>query len=239
MLELNRAERKALVVAAALLALGAIVRESRAPGAAIWSWRPASEAGVALSEVRARVGEGVEREEEAARPLAPGERLDPNEVSEAQLRRLPGIGPTRARAIVEARGRQRFRAPEDLLRVPGIGEATLARIASHLEVRRGGGRAPAVAGAAPVPVGGAPVSGARRGNVGRPAGVAAGCAGLDLNRATAAELERLPWIGPARARQVLETRERLAGFHSVDQLVEVPGIGPYTLERLRPLVCVG
>lgn len=229
MIELNRAERKALVVATALLTLGAIVRESRAPGAAIWSWRPAPATDEVVSGVRARVAQGVEREAEAGRPLAPGERLDPNAVGEEQLRRLPGIGPARARAIVEARAEARFRTLEDLLRVSGIGEATLARIAPHLELREAPGESRPVAGPIVAPGG----AGAAEGDAsGRP------CSGVDLNRATAAELERLPWIGPARARRVLEARLRLDGFRSVDQLVEVQGIGPYTLERLRSLVCV-
>jgi len=58
---------------------------------------------------------------------------------------------------------------------------------------------------------------------------------LDLNRATEAELELLPRIGPAMARRIVEARP----FASVDELVRVRGIGARTLERLRPLVRVG
>lgn len=58
---------------------------------------------------------------------------------------------------------------------------------------------------------------------------------LDLNRASAAELELLPRIGPALARRVVEARP----FASVDELVRVRGIGPRTLETLRGLVHVG
>ncbi len=58
---------------------------------------------------------------------------------------------------------------------------------------------------------------------------------LDLNRATAAELELLPRVGPALARRVIEARP----FASVDELVRVRGIGPRTLARLRGLVHVG
>lgn len=58
---------------------------------------------------------------------------------------------------------------------------------------------------------------------------------LDLNRATAAELELLPRIGPSMARRIVEARP----FANVDELVRVRGIGARTLERLRPLVQVG
>lgn len=63
--------------------------------------------------------------------------------------------------------------------------------------------------------------------------------GLDLNTATQAELERLPGIGPAKASAIIATRQGLGGFKSVGQLVETPGIGPKTLEKLRPMVTVG
>jgi len=57
---------------------------------------------------------------------------------------------------------------------------------------------------------------------------------MDVNAASAADLELLPRIGPALARRILEARP----FATVDDLVRVRGIGPRTLERLRPLVRV-
>jgi competence ComEA-like helix-hairpin-helix protein len=62
--------------------------------------------------------------------------------------------------------------------------------------------------------------------------------GLDLNRASEAELDRLPGIGPVRARDILAQRGRMGGFRKVDDLLEVRGIGPATLERVRPYVFV-
>jgi len=70
-----------------------------------------------------------------------------------------------------------------------------------------------------------------------PAGAAS--TGVDVNRATASELEALPGIGTVRARAILEAREARGGFGSVDELVEVKGIGERQLEKLRPLVRVG
>jgi Helix-hairpin-helix motif len=63
--------------------------------------------------------------------------IDPNAADAATLETLPGVGPARARAILEARERRPFRRVEDLERVPGIGPRTLAGIAGFLGI---GGR---------------------------------------------------------------------------------------------------
>lgn len=62
---------------------------------------------------------------------------------------------------------------------------------------------------------------------------------LDLNRATAEELETLPGIGAAKAAAILAAREAQGGFTSIDELEAVRGIGPALLAKLRPLVVVG
>ncbi|HEX9682094.1 MAG TPA: helix-hairpin-helix domain-containing protein [Acidimicrobiales bacterium] len=65
------------------------------------------------------------------------------------------------------------------------------------------------------------------------AGATASDGTVDINRATAAELESLPGIGPATAAAIIEHRERNGPFTSVDELIEVPGIGPAKLAQLR------
>ena len=59
---------------------------------------------------------------------------------------------------------------------------------------------------------------------------------LDLNSATAIELDALPDIGPAKAARIIEYRSQNGAFKSVEDLVEVEGIGEKTLEKLRPYV---
>jgi competence protein ComEA len=59
---------------------------------------------------------------------------------------------------------------------------------------------------------------------------------LSLSRATAEELDALDGIGPTLAGRIIEWRTRNGGFASVDQLLEVQGIGPTRLEALRPHV---
>jgi len=61
---------------------------------------------------------------------------------------------------------------------------------------------------------------------------------LDLNSATAAELEELPGIGPELARRIIAYREAHGPFRSVKELLNVPGIGPAILERIQDLVTV-
>ena len=61
---------------------------------------------------------------------------------------------------------------------------------------------------------------------------------LDLNSATAEQLEDLPGVGPSTALAIVEQRRRAGRFRSVDDLLDVPGIGPAKLAQLRPLVRV-
>lgn len=59
---------------------------------------------------------------------------------------------------------------------------------------------------------------------------------LDPNRASEVELDRLPGVGPALARRIIEHREGVGPFRSPEDLLEVSGIGPATLARIAPLL---
>jgi len=61
---------------------------------------------------------------------------------------------------------------------------------------------------------------------------------VDLNTASETELESLPGIGPATAQAILDQRRRVGRFRSVDDLLEVRGIGPSKLAALRDRVRV-
>ena len=61
---------------------------------------------------------------------------------------------------------------------------------------------------------------------------------VDVNRATAAELESLPGVGPSLAAAIVRHRDRMGSFDSLDGLLEVPGIGPAKLAGLLDRVAL-
>lgn len=81
----------------------------------------------------------------------------------------------------------------------------------------------------PSPPGGASGGGA----AGASGGSTPGGGVVNINTAGAAELESLPGIGPALAARIVEYRDGHGPFASVDDLTDVPGIGPAKLEALR------
>jgi competence protein ComEA len=102
--------------------------------------------------------------------------------------------------------------------VNAINLAALVQDGAQVVVPR---RAPVSAGAAlPGPAGAAPA------------------APVNLNSATAEELQTLDGVGPATAADILEYRTQNGGFRTVDDLDQVPGIGPKTMEALRDKVVV-
>ena len=65
-------------------------------------------------------------------------RINLNEATVEELTSLPGIGPARARAIVERRDEAPFDSADELTDVPGIGPALVEKLRDHVEVGRAG-----------------------------------------------------------------------------------------------------
>ena len=61
---------------------------------------------------------------------------------------------------------------------------------------------------------------------------------VNLNRASADELQTLPGVGPVLAQRMVDWRKAHGRYRTVDELQEVKGIGKKRLEQLRPLVTV-
>jgi|SRR5690606_10594043 len=61
---------------------------------------------------------------------------------------------------------------------------------------------------------------------------------LNINTATAAELQRLPGIGAATAQRIVEYREKNGPFKKVEELMNVRGIGEKSFLKLKPLITV-
>lgn len=172
------------------------------------------------------VAEAVYQEtERRGQPLRSGERIDPNVASEVELDRLPGVGPALARAIQKSRDSEGpFRSLQDLERVPGLGSSSVRRLAPHVSL--------------PEPAARRNSPGGEVGRSGQPESRRKWQDKLDLNRATVEQLVALPGIGPARAKAIVRWRTERGRFPNLDALLEVPGIGRATLERLKPLLAV-
>lgn len=75
---------------------------------------------------------------------------------------------------------------------------------------------------------------ASRGSTHAPAGTAgAGDGPVSINRAVAADLERVPGIGPTLAQRIIETRRQRGRFEQLEDLLDVPGIGEKKFEQMK------
>ena len=62
---------------------------------------------------------------------------------------------------------------------------------------------------------------------------------ININTANSAELTYLPGIGEAKAKKIIEYREKNGEFDSIEELLNVNGIGESTFENIKPYVTVG
>jgi len=61
---------------------------------------------------------------------------------------------------------------------------------------------------------------------------------LDLNRATAEDLDAIPGLGPALAQRIIDYRQAHGPFKTIDDLMEVSGIGRKKLEKIKPYLII-
>lgn len=61
---------------------------------------------------------------------------------------------------------------------------------------------------------------------------------VDLNTATVAQLEKVPGIGPSRARAIVNLREKSGAFERVEDLLVIRGINKARLDKMRPYISV-
>jgi len=60
---------------------------------------------------------------------------------------------------------------------------------------------------------------------------------ININRATASELEQLPGVGPVTAQRIIDYREQKEPFSAVEDIMNVKSIGPKKFEKLRTFIC--
>ncbi len=233
-------ERKSMSRAALLLLGAAAIRFLASPGAP----DPPLEDRPSITDSLLAAGDSVAQEKaRRSRPLEPGEKIDPNTASEEELDRLPRVGASIARRIVEDReANGPYVSVADLARVPGLGARSVERLSPHLALPPAHptllpsrpSRASGLSRSSPSPSARASTS-ARAGTPVVPTPGPPG-APVDLNRATARELQELPGIGPALAERIVAFRTERGPFAKPEELMEVSGIGAKTYARLAPLV---
>jgi len=216
--DLNRAERRALSASLLLVGLAGIGRVWWTPRPAELAWHDLEASAPPLDAVERALAAEVR----AQTPLGQDERIDVNSAGLDELRRLPGVGPEVAAAIVREREEGPFVSAADLERVPGIGPVTRRRLESHLAL----GDAPGLPRTGP-------------GSGGSPGSAACGAGRVDVNHAGAEELEALPGIGPALAARLVALRTERGRLARPQDITAVRGIGPRALERLLPRICTG
>jgi competence protein ComEA len=155
----------------------------------------------------------------AAPLVAPGSAVagvNVNTASQSELDGLPGIGPSKAAAIIQYRSENGpFSSVDALQGVPGIGAKTVETLRSEAEVGDGQTVSKQAAGS---------------GGSGTPSRDA-----VNINTATAAALDSLPGIGPSKAAAIVADRDANGSFSSCAELTRVTGVGAKTAAQIKPV----
>ena len=135
-----------------------------------------------------------------------------------ELQQIPRIGPSRAQTIIEYREQIGFTCLNDIKRIKGIGYATFEIIKPYL-----------------IEFGEENISTENKADT-------IALTALDkinINLANIEELTKLPGIGPAKAKKIIQKREEINGFKSIEQIIEVKGIGKKSFEKLKNSITIG
>jgi competence protein ComEA len=141
--------------------------------------------------------------------------FDPNSITAVEWKRL-GLPEKTTRTIINYRDKGgRFYKPEDLLKVWGMPEAFYNRVKSHIRIT--------------LPENIKPI--AEKPSYIKPPKKE--IKAVSINEADSALLEQLPGIGPRLSSRIVKYRERIGGFHSIDQLAEVYGLADSVLQKAK------
>lgn len=149
--------------------------------------------------------------------------FDPNLVGEEDLKKL-GLPAHTVRSIMAYRkAGGKFYKPEDLARIYTLSQEDFARLRPYIQIENT-----------------KPLTGDSLSYSGRTFGKAAPrqIPVVELNSADTNLLMELPGIGPAFARRIWKYRQRLGGYHHIDQLLEVYGMEASRLDQIRPYILI-
>ena len=150
--------------------------------------------------------------------------INVNSASADELDTLPGIGPSKAAAIIQHREENGpFADLNALDAVPGIGPATLANLSALVIFEDGGAPAESAESS----------SSASSSTSAASSSATASAGAIDINSATADQLTSLPGIGPSKAAAIVSDREANGPFASCSDLSRVKGVGAATVSLME------
>ncbi|HZQ47412.1 MAG TPA: helix-hairpin-helix domain-containing protein [Verrucomicrobiae bacterium] len=171
--------------------------------------------------------------------------VDVNSADLKTLETLPGVGPTLAQRIVDGRP---YKNVADLGKVKGLSKSKLAAIKDDVTfgpvatakepaaqpAQTAQSKAPPTA-----PSAGAGNTGTTPTPTGHPSGKLAPGQKININKASAQELDALPGIGPAKAQAIVDYRNQNGDFKTIDDIKKVKGIKEGEFSKMKDYITVG
>ena len=170
---------------------------------------------------------------EAKAPPAGGTPVDLNTADQKAIEALPGVGPTLAKRIMEARP---FQSLDDLSKIKGMTKTKVAALKDKVTVGPAAPAAPAPAAQKPVPAP-APAAGPQPATAAKEKAEVPKLAPgerININTATAEELDKLPDIGPVKAQAIIEGRP----YKTPEDIMKVRGIKEGIYNKIKDHISV-
>jgi len=147
-------------------------------------------------------------------------KVDLNTATADEIVKIKGVGPSMAKKIIDYRNKTPFKSVEDLKNISGVGEKTFIKMAMYARVGKPGENLYVV-----------PAEGTSSNEI------AAGEL-ININTATAIELQKLPRIGPSTAQSIIKYRDEHGRFKRKTEITNVPRIGEALYNSIKDKITV-